>query len=59
MPLGTAMLMYTLVGGASAVLLLLLLGLCLLFATRFRKRGETRKDAVQYHPARSTPLPPC
>lgn len=41
MPLGTAMVMYTLVGGASAALLLALLGLSLLFATRFRKRGDT------------------
>lgn len=57
MPLGTAMVMYTLVGGASAALLLALLGLSLLFATRFRKRGETRKDAVQYHPACSIVIP--
>lgn len=57
MPLGTAMVMYTLVGGASAALLLALLGLSLLFATRFRKRGETREDATQYHPACFTVRP--
>lgn len=59
MPLGTAMVIYTLVGGASAALLLALLGVGLLFATRFRKTGETRIDTVQYHPVCSVPLSPC
>lgn len=58
MPLGTAMVIYTLVGAASAALLLALLGVTLLCATRFRKRGETRVDTLQYHQARSVPLLP-
>lgn len=54
MAVGTAMLMYTGVGAASVVVPLVLIGLCLLIMTRFKKRDEsywpekTGDDAVQY-----------
>lgn len=58
LPPGASVVISTLVGVASAALLLALLGLCFLCAARFRKRGEARVDGVQYHPACSVPLPP-
>ncbi|TNM88053.1 hypothetical protein fugu_006274 [Takifugu bimaculatus] len=54
MPLGTALLVYTGVGAAAAVVPLALIGLCLLIMARFRRGGEAHHNdsAVYTRPLR-------
>lgn len=54
MLLGTALLLYTGVGAAAAVVPLALIGLCLLIMARFRRGGEAHHNdsAVYTHPVR-------
>lgn len=59
MPFGTALLLYTGVGAAAGVGLLVLIGLCLLIVTQFKRRGEAHGNdsAVYSHPVRrSSPV---
>lgn len=51
-PFGTALLLYTGVGAAATVGLLVLIGLCLLIVTQFRRGGEAHhNDSAVYSKA--------
>lgn len=59
MPFGTALLLYTGVGAAAPFGLFVVIGLCLLIVTQFRRRGEAHRNdpAVYSHPVRcSSPV---
>ncbi|XP_074491624.1 P-selectin isoform X1 [Sebastes fasciatus] len=56
MPMGTALLLYTGVGAASAVLPLVLIGLALLIIMRFKKRGKTSNSYTPGWTDRENPV---